>query len=57
MEGLKRYSNFPIVQKILTESLDNDDKNEGLVPFLEGEDQTTRTSTISPCFGKEDEII
>jgi hypothetical protein len=45
MEGLKRYSNFPIVQKILAESLDVDNK-DGLVPLLEGEDQTTGRRTI-----------
>jgi len=52
-----RHGDSPIIQKILRESLDNDNESKGLVPLLDTEDQTTRTNTTSPTFGKEDEIV
>lgn len=57
LKSIMRHGDSPIIQKILRESLDNDNESKGLVPLLDTEDQTTRTNTTSPTFGKEDEIV
>lgn len=56
MDGLKKYSDYPIVQKILRESLDNDineDKSSDIGQPSSMPDLKTNYSTTS----QEDETV